>query len=230
MASHWDRLIGDGPKATFSSFSEITVDMHGDFFSEFDHLHDGNQLEDGEWDKLIVTNLSPIEPGWCVHAPVLKGEKCWVGGLNFNQISEAAKCLFYINLYLQINEIIICDKYLYVKNKSTKQTYQKLGSYKYLLNASVLIKSLVQYFPKTLTYYTLISVFKNSQLLKDVLLQYTPLLKTNEYICYNTIEFKNGIYLISEDTFLGHEHKNETKCSKYFDINFEEIKDSVPTT
>ena len=185
--------MGGGPKGTFSSFSEITVNMHGDFLEEIKDSDGGDNLEPEEWNKLIVTNLSLIEPGWCVHAPALKGEKRWVDGLSFNQISEASKYLFYLNLYLQINEIIICDKYLYVKNKSTKQTYQKLGSYKYLLNASVLIKSLVKHFPKTLTYYTLISVFKNSQLLKDVLLQYTPLLKTNEYICYNTIEFKNGM-------------------------------------
>jgi hypothetical protein len=93
----------------------------------------------------------------------------------------------------------------------------------------MLIKSLVKHFPKMLTENNVINVFKDPQLLEDVLLKCTPLLQTDEHICYNTIEFKNGIYLIPEDTFLGHENKNKTKCSKYFDTNFEKIQYSVPT-
>ena len=230
MFSHWNWLVKDKPKATFLSFSDITVDMHGELPLDLRDLEDISDLDYEEWRTVFLTNLHPIEPGWCLQKPVLKGKKCWVDGLNFNQISEAAKCLFYINLYLQINEIIICDKYLYVKNKNSKQTYQKLSSYSYLLNSSILIKSLVKHFPNTLTQNVLINVFnKDPKLLKNTLIKHTPLLITNKHICYNTIEFKNGIYQISEDKFLEHKHKNETKCSKYFDVNFDEIKHSAPT-
>lgn len=161
----------------------------------------------------------------------IKGKYDQLSSFNFNvqKINQKMLLIYYINIYLMMNNMFFNNNNLYIKNHNTLFSYIYLGNYYYIIK---ILPDIVQFYNnyfESINFSNLWTNLINNINQIEYLLKKNNHLVYNEKINYNVIEFNDGIYIMEYDYFI---HKkeleilnlNKLKCIRYYNQTYNNLQ------
>jgi len=214
---------------TFITFSQQNKIIHNELINHFEELQEKNMIVK---QTNINQDFNTINRYFKYNQ--IKGKFEGVPSFNF-QIKKKNQniviLIYYINLYLILNDMFLNNENLYIKNKGSLCSYTYLDDFYYLLSN---VNDITQFFQNNFEtvdfYHFQTNVLNNIKKIENLFKNYTKLIY-NKKVNYNIIEFSDGLYIMEFDAFikkenLSNENINEITCIRYYNQTYKNINDS----
>lgn len=148
-----------------------------------------------------------------------------IEGHNFKKSDDKQLILYYINLYLKLNNMFFYNNSLYIKNHKSQFSYICIGGYTKLLE---LLPDIFKFFSSCFDTISFDEIWGN--LIKHPL-HISNIIKTDiklfhsKAINFNILEFLDGIFSLEYNLFIPFERLNlesskELKLLRYYNVNY----------
>jgi len=159
-----------------------------------------------------------------------------IDGYDFRKKTQKNIIIYYINLYLKLNNMFFYNDSLYIKNHKSQFSYICLGNYNKLVD---LIPDIFTFFSTcfaTISHNEIWSYIINNPLFLSNILQSEIKIFCHETINFNVLEFNDGLFSLKHNLFipfenLSEENSKHLKLLRYYNVNYKNnVKKNKPNT